>query len=255
MPSAIDHLVIAVPDPDAAARELEAALGIAFTSGGRHPGAGTFNRVAFLGEPYLELIGIEDEELAAGGPIGAAALRTLRKHPEGGLATFALLSRKLEKRVARLRKAGSPIQPPAPGARRAPDGEMVEWVTATFDRLGPSRPPFLIRHVATGSEWSPDAIQRRWTARQPAGCVTTLAMLQLAAKSPAGVARHYRRQLGLKVEALGDDRYLDIGAQSVLLVPRKPGEPRVAVHLACPARPDVVVQRFGIRWERRSPTS
>ena len=32
----IDHLVIAVPDPDAAAALLEAAIGLAVTGGGRH---------------------------------------------------------------------------------------------------------------------------------------------------------------------------------------------------------------------------
>jgi hypothetical protein len=34
----IDHLVIAVRDPDAAASTLEQDLGIAFTGGGRHEG-------------------------------------------------------------------------------------------------------------------------------------------------------------------------------------------------------------------------
>ena len=53
MASGIDHLVIAVPDPDAAAAELTDALGIVFIGGGQHPGLGTFNRIAFLGEAYL----------------------------------------------------------------------------------------------------------------------------------------------------------------------------------------------------------
>ena len=56
----IDHLVIAVPDPDAAAADLEAALGLAATGGGRHERAGTFNRLIFLGDAYLELIGVWD---------------------------------------------------------------------------------------------------------------------------------------------------------------------------------------------------
>jgi hypothetical protein len=36
--SAIDHPVIAAPDPDAAAREMEVTLGIAVTGGGEHAG-------------------------------------------------------------------------------------------------------------------------------------------------------------------------------------------------------------------------
>ena len=77
MPSAIDHLVIAVADPDAAARELEAELGIAATGGGEHPGVGTYNRLVFLGDAYLELIGVGDEAAATRWPVGAAALRAL----------------------------------------------------------------------------------------------------------------------------------------------------------------------------------
>ena len=72
MASAIDHLVIAVPDPDAAARKLEAELGLAATGGGEHPGVGTYNRLVFLGDAYLELIGIADEAAATRWPVGAA---------------------------------------------------------------------------------------------------------------------------------------------------------------------------------------
>ena len=38
MASGIDHLVIAVNDPDAAAAELTETVGLAFTAGGRHVG-------------------------------------------------------------------------------------------------------------------------------------------------------------------------------------------------------------------------
>ena len=72
----IDHLVIAVADPEAAAAELEAELGLAATGGGRHA-AGTHNRLVFLGDAYLELIGVWDRALALGHPIGAAVVRAL----------------------------------------------------------------------------------------------------------------------------------------------------------------------------------
>ena len=47
----IDHLVIAVRDPEATAAAIERDLGPAFTGGGRDDDAGTFNRLAFLGTP------------------------------------------------------------------------------------------------------------------------------------------------------------------------------------------------------------
>ena len=46
MPSGIDHVVIAVADPDATAAELTETVGLSFTGGGRHEGLGTFNRIA-----------------------------------------------------------------------------------------------------------------------------------------------------------------------------------------------------------------
>ena len=103
----IDHLVIAVHDPDASAAALEADLGIAFTGGGRHEAWGTFNRLAFLGDTYVELIGVFDRALVAssGTAVGRAALAVLDAGAEG-LATFALATDDIAGDVARLQAAG-----------------------------------------------------------------------------------------------------------------------------------------------------
>src|SRR3972149_6864525 len=53
----LDHLVVAVTDPDAAAAELEASVGLTCTGGGRHPAWGTFNRLPRLGDTDVELTG------------------------------------------------------------------------------------------------------------------------------------------------------------------------------------------------------
>jgi catechol 2,3-dioxygenase-like lactoylglutathione lyase family enzyme len=98
----IDHLVIAVPDPDAAARDFADALGLAATGGGRHEGSGTFNRLIFLEDTYLELIGIEDRDLAAGGPIGAAALAAVDAG-RSGLVTWAIATDGARREVSSLR--------------------------------------------------------------------------------------------------------------------------------------------------------
>src|SRR5512135_881340 len=73
----IDHLVIACPDVDAAAAELEATLGLRATGGGRHERLGTENRIVWLGDAYLELIGVVEPTLAATSWIGAPTLRAL----------------------------------------------------------------------------------------------------------------------------------------------------------------------------------
>ena len=80
----IDHLVIAVRDPDAAAATMEADLGLAVTGGGRHEHAGTFNRLAFLGDTYLELIGVFDRALAA-----IVDRRSRSRGPRSGSSTTA----------------------------------------------------------------------------------------------------------------------------------------------------------------------
>ena len=84
----IDHLVIAVADPDAAADELSETLGIAAGGGGRHDTLGTYNRLIWLGDTYLELIAVFDRTIAATSWVGAPTLRALEDG--GGLATWAI---------------------------------------------------------------------------------------------------------------------------------------------------------------------
>ncbi len=99
----IDHLVIAVRDPDAAAAAIERDLGIGFTGGGRHDAWGTFNRLAFLGDTYIELIGVFDRALVAsptGSAVGRATLALLDAGREG-LATFALATDDIDGDVGR----------------------------------------------------------------------------------------------------------------------------------------------------------
>ena len=66
----LDHVLIAVADLAAAARELEVRHGLASVEGGRHPGWGTANRIVPLGDTYLELIAVVDEAEAAESPFG-----------------------------------------------------------------------------------------------------------------------------------------------------------------------------------------
>ncbi|HYN47616.1 MAG TPA: VOC family protein, partial [Candidatus Nanopelagicales bacterium] len=145
----IDHLVIAVADPDAAAASLGAELGLAATGGGRHD-TGTHNRLVFLGDAYLELIGVWDRTLALAHPIGAAVVRALDAGAPG-LVTFALATDGARREVMALRAAGSPISDMIAGSRLRPDGETVAWQCAFPPHLGPADPPFLIEHELSGA--------------------------------------------------------------------------------------------------------
>src|SRR5207253_2293658 len=60
----IDHIVIACRSPDDAAEEITQRVGLEAGGGGRHPRYGTYNRLVWLGDSYLELMGVEDSDLA-----------------------------------------------------------------------------------------------------------------------------------------------------------------------------------------------
>ena len=79
MLTGIDHVLIACADPDAAAVELEAAVGLRASAGGRHEVPGTFNRLVWLGDSFIELIGVWDPERAARWWWGRPALAVLER--------------------------------------------------------------------------------------------------------------------------------------------------------------------------------
>ena len=246
MASGIDHVVIAVPDPDAAAAELTEALGIAFTGGGRHEGLGTFNRIAFLGDHFLELLGVRDEGEAVKWPVGAAGLRELERG--GGLATYALLEDDLEVRVAALKAAGSSIGPIVPGSRQRADGDRVEWWSATPPELGPDRPPFFIKHAYVGSEWGPDAMAARRAFRHPIGSSASLQRLEIATPDPPALAADYAAEIGLELWAVGDLAVGTVGPHVIRLVPSREMEVAAAVTIGADVSVPRTFQAFGVRF-------
>lgn len=231
MVSGIDHLVIAVNDPDAAAAELTDALGLAFTAGGRHPGLGTFNRIAFLGDAYLELMGVDDPAAAAGWPIGAAAVRALERG--GGFATYGLVDEGIRATVARLHTNGSGIGPVVHGSRERPDGERIEWWTASPPVLGPDQPPFLIKHLSAGAEWGSEALAARRAFIHPVGAPVRLLGIELGVADPLDVAAECARQLDLEFTAVGErgqgGAVASIGSQTIMLTAASSPKLRVKV--------------------------
>ncbi len=244
----IDHLVIAVHDPDASAAALEAELGITFTGGGRHEAWGTFNRLAFLGDTYVELIGVFDRALvvSSGTAVGRAALAVLDAGTEG-LATFALATDDIAGDVDRLRAVGSPISLPVEGARTRPDGDVVRWWTAAA-ALGPREPPFLIEHAYEGAEWGDAARAARAAFEHPGAGRVRLAGLELACPDPELVAAAYRATLGLGLAPTDDDGVeARVGSQAIRLSAQPGGAPIVVLERdGWPQRLDV--DRLGIRW-------
>ncbi len=212
----IDHLVIAVASVEAAAAVLEADLGLAFTGGGRHEAMGTYNRLAFLGDTYLELIGVFDAGLVASSStfaVGNAAMALLESGREG-LATYALATDNVAADVTALRAAGSPIASPVEGFRRRADGEEVRWSTA-FPALGPARPPFLIEHAYVGAEWGSEARAARAAFRHPVGGAVRAGGTGAPRGPPrGGGCRVWRRPRDRLLRAMADQGRRAVGGAS-----------------------------------------
>lgn len=248
MLTGIDHLVIAVRDPNGAAGILERDVGLAVTAGGRHEAWGTFNRLAFLGDTYVELIGVFDRALveAAGGSPVAHASAALLDAGHEGLATFALATDDIGGEVARLREAGARIGEPVAGSRVRPDGGVVRWWTAAAS-LGPAEPPFLIEHDDAGAEWGFEARAERDGFRHPVGGRVRLAAVELPVTNPRRVARSYRATLGL---AFDTSFSAGIRGQVIRLRGGNGGPPVVDL-VGEPGTPPLDVIRLGVRWRRQ----
>jgi hypothetical protein len=173
----IDHLVIACADPDAAVADLERDVGLLPGGGGRHEALGTFNRLVWLGDTYLELIGVFDRDLAERSWVGAPTVRAL--DAGGGLATWAVATDDIDADVARLDAGGAGLSEVIPGERRRPDGSTVRWRLAQPRELGLERPPFLIEHDTHSAEWSPADRAARAEEVHPIGGSVRLTTLEL----------------------------------------------------------------------------
>jgi hypothetical protein len=247
----IDHLVIAVDNLEAAAAELERQVGLAVAGGGRHPALGTENRLAWLGDSYVELVSIVERKVAEGSWLGVPALAALERG--GGLATWAIATDAIEADVAALRANGSDLADPVPGERLRPDGRVVRWRLATGPSPGPTE-PFLIQHEATSAEWAPADREARSEERHPIGGPVRLRLLELPVPSVLAGIRTLARTADLRFRpslAGGSARDANLGRHVVRLSPASPAggdgvSPRIV--LASPAGDGRNVETLGCRW-------
>ena len=248
----IDHLVIAVADPDYAATQLELEVGLKATGGGRHKTLGTFNRLVWLGDSYLELIGVFERTLAERSWLGRPTLQTLEQG--GGLATWAIATDSVWADVARLRVLGSDLSEPVGGERRRDDGAVIRWQFARPPLLGPTEPPFLIEHDLTGGEWTPSERAARLTLAHPLGGPVRLEGLELAVDDVNRTSQRCGRTAGLGFRPSlvgGGSRDADVGVQFHRLRPRRGGAASAVIHLAAPIPEERRAQVLGCGWVLR----
>ena len=228
----IDHLVIAVADPDEAAGQLDRELGLEATGGGRHDTLGTYNRLIWLGDSYLELIGVFDRDLAEQSWLGIPTLRAF--DAGGGFATWAVASDALDTDAAEVRALGGDLSEPRFDERRRPDGAVVRWRVSTPRRLGPADPPFIIEHDPTSAEWTAADRTARSADRHPIGGQVRLEMLEVPVGDMPATIQRFARTLGLGFRpslAGGGARDAAIGQQTVRLRPSRTSSQKVTIHL------------------------
>ena len=131
----LDHVLIAVTDLEAATRMVEERHRLVSVEGGRHQGLGTANRIVPLGNTYLELVAVVDEDEAAENGFGSWVARG--ELPR--LLGWCVRTDDLDAVAARL---GASV---TQGARARPDGTVLRWRMAGLEQSSeePSLPFFI----------------------------------------------------------------------------------------------------------------
>lgn len=246
----IDHVILAVPDLERAAAEMSGGLGLSVGGGGRHDAHGTHNRLAWLGDSYLELMAVFDPALAAQSWWGQRALAAVASG--GGLMGLALASDDVAADAARLSGAGSPILPPSGGERRRADGDVVRWQIARLPADDPALGLlFLIEHDADAAEWRPADRSARATETHPLATTARLLRLEVAVSDVRRTSQRLLRDLGLQFRPslMGEGaRDTSIGNQLLRLshLGADAVAPAIGLRAGTQSRE---VDLLGLRWE------
>jgi hypothetical protein len=245
--SGIDHLILACANPPGAAAELEARLGLAVTGGGRHDAHGTYNRLFWLGDSYIELMGVFDPLLAARSWWGAHISRLLQTS-QAAYAGLALASDDLSTDIARLRGQGARISDPIPGERRRPDGDLVRWQIARLPQPDPDLGLcFLIEHDTMAAEWRPADRAARAAQVHPVGTAGRLVRVELPVADVRAATLHLLRELGLQFRPSlggGGARDASLGGQTLRV--SAVARPVITVRAGTVARR---AEALGCEWE------
>lgn len=123
----LDHVIVLTDDLERFRSRFETDTGVALTVGGAHPGLGTANLLASLGDGvYMEFMGPDP---SFDTPRGLGARLAAQGAPRIG--GFAARTGDIAATAAAVEAAGLAAAAPAAGSRAAPDGSVIAW-TALF---------------------------------------------------------------------------------------------------------------------------
>ncbi len=198
MLTALDHVVIAVRDLDAATRTYRDLLGLGTSWAGAHPGLGTRNTLYRLGNTYLELLSPIE---SASGP-GARWLEGhFDRHGEG-LVALAFATDDVAAARPALEASGVETADPEPGegvhseSEGAAGSERVRrWTNL---RLSPKASRglsvFLIEHHSP-----PEALPPASLEAEPGAAVAALDHVVIHSADPEATCAFYGETLGLRL--------------------------------------------------------
>jgi glyoxalase-like protein len=136
----VDHLILGIRDLDEGVRQFERRTGVRPAIGGEHPGRGTRNALASLGDGhYLEILAPQD------GAPDSERVRALRTLADLSPVGWAVSVRDMDAARSRLIAAGFALSDVMPGSRARPDGSLLEWRTFEIAKPPIAGAPFFIR--------------------------------------------------------------------------------------------------------------
>ena len=211
MPKRIDHVIVAAADLD----HLEAAftrLGFRVVGGGQHPHLGTRNRIILLGEGYIELLAIADEQA-----VSPSVRQRIMSAP--GWIGFALQSADIAAEANEMRERGTDARGPKPGRLVAPGGDVRAWRTVTVggdDLFSVAEPiPFLIQHDSSGERHQQELAGEDAIETHPNGA-QRLQSVVIAVSNLSDAARDFGQAYGLSPFSAPIE-FPELGAATVVL--------------------------------------
>jgi Glyoxalase-like domain len=127
----LDHIMLAAPDLEAAVVDFEQRTGVRPSEGGRHPGQGSRNVLATLGNGcYLEIIGPDlgqDRSNNFGEVLSRLRAPALLKFATGTRDIEAVHQRASKLGLWPLASSGARANGPFAMSRALPSGEVLKW--------------------------------------------------------------------------------------------------------------------------------
>src|SRR5438874_9945415 len=156
VPGSFDHMLLGCGDLDQGIDFVERRLGVRAGIGGVHPGRGSRNALLSLGErQYLEIIAPDPAQPRS------ADVRQLYKIEAPRLIGWASHVDDMDALARKLTGANVAFEPPKPGSRKRPSGQLLRWKALTLRDDQGGLLPFFI-------EWDKESPHPSTDA--PGGC-------------------------------------------------------------------------------------